>query len=252
MDIPVQPTTHLAPTCRRAPTRPHDHPPRRRHHQPPQPRQSGRELVTTRRQRTHSTHETSALTSRSRSSDCVAARGIGSGFRAGIAGVASPDRNAFGDEVECAVEVRCAEYRSLYRDRAHRGHGPPQRTTERVDALPHNAPSLSHSDRSGVRGAAAVHRRPTTAVDLHQHHQRSGWSTNERAANRGSSASKPVWTGRVSLVVMHHGSSSIAESRRAADGMESIAARLRIDVLWALLRDNRTWAPAPPALSQAA
>src|SRR6185312_7216113 len=76
--------------------------------------------------------------------------------------------------------------------------------------------------------------------------------TNERAANRGSSASKPVWTGRVSLVVMQHGSSSIAESRRAADGMESIAARLRIDVLWALLRDNRTWAPAPPALSQAA
>jgi hypothetical protein len=29
-------------------------------------------------------------------------------------------------------------------------------------------------------------------------------------------------------------------------------ARRRIDVLWALLRDNRTWAPAPPALSQAA
>ena len=81
VDIPVQPTTHLAPTCRRAPTRPHGHPPRRRHHQPPQPRQSGRELVTTRRQRTHSTHETSALTSRSRSSDCVAARGIGSGPR---------------------------------------------------------------------------------------------------------------------------------------------------------------------------
>ena len=170
MDIPVQPTTYLAPTCRRAPTRPHDHPPRRRHHQPPQPRQSGRELVTTRRQRTHSTHETSALTSRSRSSDCVAARGIGSGFRAGIAGVASPDRNAFGDEVECAVEVRCAEYRSPYQD------------------------------------------------------------------------FQPVWTGAFRPIVMQHGSSSIAESRRDADGMESIAARRRIDVLWALLRDNRSWA----------
>lgn len=49
----------------------------------------------------------------------VSAQALG----AGLAGVASPDRNAFGDEVECAVEVRCAEYRSLYRDRAHRGHG---------------------------------------------------------------------------------------------------------------------------------
>ena len=29
-------------------------------------------------------------------------------------------------------------------------------------------------------------------------------------------------------------------------------ARRRIDVLWALLRDNRTWTTAPPCLSQAA
>jgi transposase len=29
-------------------------------------------------------------------------------------------------------------------------------------------------------------------------------------------------------------------------------ARRRVDVLWALLRDNRTWAPAPPALPKAA
>jgi transposase len=29
-------------------------------------------------------------------------------------------------------------------------------------------------------------------------------------------------------------------------------ARRRVDVLWALLRDNRTWTPAPPALAQAA
>jgi hypothetical protein len=29
-------------------------------------------------------------------------------------------------------------------------------------------------------------------------------------------------------------------------------ARRRIDVLWALLRENRTWTAAPPALAQAA
>jgi hypothetical protein len=29
-------------------------------------------------------------------------------------------------------------------------------------------------------------------------------------------------------------------------------ARRRIDVLWALLRENRTWTAAPPALTQAA
>jgi hypothetical protein len=29
-------------------------------------------------------------------------------------------------------------------------------------------------------------------------------------------------------------------------------ARRRIDVLWALLRDNRTWDTAPPATAQAA
>jgi hypothetical protein len=116
VDIPVQPTTHLAPTCRRAPTRPHGHPPRRRHHQPPQPRQSGRELVTTRRQRTHSTHETSALTSRSRSSDYVAVRGIGSGPRCRDSRCSQPRSQYIGDEVECAVEVRCAEYRSPYQD----------------------------------------------------------------------------------------------------------------------------------------
>ena len=251
VDIPVQPTTHLAPTCRRAPTRPHGHPPRRRHHQPPQPRQSGRELVTTRRQRTHSTHETSALTSRSRSSDYVAVRGIGSGPRCRDSRCSQPRSQYIGDEVECAVEVRCGEYRSPYRNRAHRGHGPPQRIPERVDASPHNAPSLSHA--TGPEFAARqCSPQADRAVDLHQHHQRSGWSTNERAANRGSSTSKPVWTGAFRPVVMQHGSSSSAEPRRAADGMESIAARLRIDVLWALLRDNRTWAPAPPALSQAA
>jgi len=170
VDIPVQPTTHLAPTCRRAPTRPHGHPPRRRHHQPPQPRQSGRELVTTRRQRTHSTHETSALTSRSRSSDYVAVRGIGSGPRCRDSRCSQLRSQYIGDEVECAVEVRCAEYRSPYQD------------------------------------------------------------------------FQPVWTGAFRPIVMQHGSSSIAESRRDADGMESIAARRRIDVLWALLRDNRSWA----------
>ena len=51
-----------------------------------------------------------------------------------------------------------------------------------------------------------------------------------------------MWTGAFRPIVMQHGSSSIAESRRGADGMESIAARRRIDVLWALLRDNRSWA----------
>jgi hypothetical protein len=171
VDIPVQPTTHLAPTCRRAPTRPHGHPPRRRHHQPPQPRQSGRELVTTRRQRTHSTHETSALTSRSRSSDYVAVRGIGSGPRCRDSRCSQPRSQYIGDEVECAVEV-------------------------------------------------------SAALSIGRH----------------TRTSKPVWTGAFRPIVMQHGSSSIAESRRAADGMESIAARRRIDVLWALLRDNRTWA----------
>jgi hypothetical protein len=169
VDIPVQPTTHLAPTCRRAPTRPHGHPPRRRHHQPPQPRQSGRELVTTRRQRTHSTHETSALTSRSRSSDYVAVRGIGSGPRCRDSRC-SPDRNTL-------------------------------------------------AMKSSVRSRSA-------ALSIGRH----------------TRTSKPVWTGAFRPIVMQHGSSSIAESRRAADGMESIAARRRIDVLWALLRDNRTWA----------
>jgi hypothetical protein len=240
VDIPVQPTTHLAPTCRRAPTRPHGHPPRRRHHQPPQPRQSGRELVTTRRRRTHSTHETSALTSRSRSSDCVAARGIGSGPRCRDSRCSQPRSQMF-FAMKLSVRSRSAALSiGRYTGSCSSWFGPPQRITERVDALPHNAPSLSHSDRSGVRGAVAVHRRPTAAVDLHQHHQRSAWSTNERAANRGSSTSKPVWTATFRPVVMQHGSSSSAESRRAADGMESIAGRRRIDVLWALLRDNRT------------
>jgi hypothetical protein len=60
-----------------------------------------------------------------------------------------------------------------------------------------------------------------------------------------------VWTGGVFRpIVMQHGSSSIAESRKGPPTeWRVIAARRRIDVLWALLRDNRTWAPGTTGAS---